>query len=204
MPANPQAASTSPVTMSLASPKRGTSRRIRPPCTTALKNPIPAKANAAVRASQCIRRSKKSANVPSNAAKATTARKPTRMSRPIPGIEIVSTIPRQLDTRAASRAGSTRWPRLGKADQDEHPRQGRKTRGHQERQSEPPVVGQRQAEEHSRPGEARARIPARKPCRSIPCPAPVLRRRHVGDIRLRDQDVAPRSTVQEPRQEHHA
>ena len=139
-----------PATISRGSPNRGTSRRIRPPWTTAREQPEARERERGRRghpSPSCRRR--KSESVPSSAANARIDRKPSRTSWPIPGRVIVSTSPRQLTTRAASRAAPPRGSDSGSFSQHQHPGQGRESRGHQEGEAEPPVRGDRQADEQA-------------------------------------------------------
>ena len=173
--AKPRATVRTPATISRGSPNRGTRRRIRPPWTTALSNPSPAKANAAERASQPIRGGRKSESVPSSAAKARIDRKPSKTSWPTPGRR-----DRVDESRASSPPARPRGPaRPGAATRGasgststqasvEKPaatRKGRRSRQAAGRAGRPA----------GRPAADRARSPARTPCRSGPSPAPGAR-----------------------------
>ena len=114
----------------------------------------------------------------------------------------MSTSPRQLKTRAASRSAGSHGSRLGKAGQHQHPGQGRKARGHQERQPQPPIVGDRQAEQHPAQQRPQHKAQPEGHADQSHAPRPVLGRRHVGHIGLGNQDVPARGAVEHPGQQH--
>ena len=169
MPANPQAASTSPATISRASPNRGTSRRIKPPLHDRAQEPDPANANAAVRASHCMRAAAGKSECSLEGREGEHRQKTDQDEPADAGERDRVDDSRQLGTRAALACGFAGWQRLGKAGQNQHPGQGRKAGGDQKRQPQPPVVGERQAQEQPpRSGPSTKPSPNAMPIKPMP------------------------------------
>ena len=141
--------------------------------------------------------SRKSANVPSKAAKARTERKPIKTSRAIAGTEIVSTIPRQLEHACGlSRGlpcGSDSGRRVKTSTHARVEKAAATKNGSRSRQSSASGKLREQAPHEGPEHEAQAKRHADQ----AHAPRSIFGGGHVGDIGLSDQDVTPRSTVQE-------
>ena len=174
-----------------------------PPCTTALTSPRNAKAIAARSGPRPIRSPRKRLNVPSSAAKPRTTRAPMATSSPAPGRETVSRTPRQLTTRAAWRArtsaGSDSGRRISTSTQAIVEKPAATRNGSRSLHSG--ATGTRRRRKQSSGPRTNPR-PKAMPIRPM-LARPLLGRGHVGHVRLRDQDVAPREAVEHPRQQHH-
>ncbi len=92
--------------------------------------------------------------------------------------------------------------RLGQTKEDEQPRHGREQGGDQEWEAEPPFVSKRDGEKQTSHERAQHEAQPEGHADQAHAPGAVFGRGHVGDVRLRDQDVAARCAVEHASQEH--